>query len=192
MALQVMSQEIKAPKYEDEIVIGKIAKSFGVKGFLKVIPLTDFPERYNELKIISLYMEKSGKYTLSPDGSYGFEIEESELLPDFIKLKLSGINDKNAADSLRDNLVTIPLDERIERNEGEHYYFELIGCEVWEENNKLGIIKAIEDFGGGDLLKVEMEGSKKVVYIPYRDEFVERIDSESKKIYVKLIDGLIE
>lgn len=192
MALQVMSQEIKAPKYEDEIVIGKIAKSFGVKGFLKVIPLTDFPERYNELKIISLYQEKSGKYNLSPGGSYSFEIEELEILSDFIKLKLSGIDDKNAADSLRDNLITIPLDEKIQRNEGEHYYFELVGCEVWEKNNKLGIISSIEDFGGGDLFKVEMNDTKKEVYIPYRNEFIEKIDSETKKIYVKLIDGLIE
>ena len=106
--------------------------------------------------------------------------------------RLEEVNDKDSADKLRDYLVTIPIDERIERDTGEHYYYELIGCEVWDQDKLIGNVKVIEDFGGGDLFNVELVEGGRNVYIPYRDEFVERIDLESRKIFVKLIDGLIE
>lgn len=187
-----MDQESKAPEYENEIVIGKVSKSFGVKGYLKIIPLTDFPERFKELEDIHLYSEKSGKYNSSGSNEFRFKVEDTEVLNEFIKLKLEEVNDKDSADKLRDYLVTIPIDERIERDTGEHYYYELIGCEVWDQDKLIGNVKVIEDFGGGDLFNVELVEGGRNVYIPYRDEFVERIDLESRKIFVKLIDGLIE
>lgn len=187
-----MIQESKAPIYQDEIVIGKIAKSFGVKGYLKVISLTDFPERYKELHDVHLYSEKTGRFYTNPEGGYEIAIEDTEILTEFIKVKLKGVNDKDAADKLRDYLITLPIEDRILRDDGEHYYYEIIGYEIWDGDDKLGVLNAIEDFGGGDLLRVVLDEPQKEVYIPYRDEFIDRIDKDSRKIYVKLIDGLIE
>ena len=50
----------------------------------------------------------------------------------------------------------------------------------------------IENFGGDDLLKIKLEEKGTDVYIPYRDEFIKKIDKSKKRIDVKLIEGLIE
>ncbi len=179
------------PVFEDEIVIGKVNKSFGIKGFLKVEPLTDYIDRFLNLEKIHLYSEKKNSFFENNTGSYWFYIEDVEIPRDFVKLKLEGINDRNNSDLLRGFLITIPIGERIERDEGEYYYYELIDCEVYEGGKRIGIVKAIENYGSDDLLNIEKK-NKKEVFIPYRDEFIMKIDIEEKRIDVKLIEGLID
>ena len=180
------------PNYAEEIVIGKIARSFGVKGYFKVIPLTDFPERFKNLKSVHLYSEAKQSFFKNDDG-FGFEVEEAGISSDSIRLKLKGIDDKNQSDLLRGYLISIPIRERVERNANEFYYFELIDCEVFdEEGNHIGKVKQVEDFGGGDLLRISLEGTEKESYIPYRDEFILKVDKDKKRIDVRLIEGLIE
>ena len=180
------------PNYEEEIVIGKIAKSFGIKGFLKIIPLTDFPERFKSLKKVHLYSEVK-KVFFENSGEYDFDVEEAGISSDSIRLKLKGIDDRNQSDLFRGYLVSIPIDERIEREENEHYYYELIDCEVFDEKGSLiGKVREVENFGGDDLLKVKIEESKNEAYIPYRDEFIVNVDMDKKRINVKLIEGLID
>lgn len=183
---------MKAPNYDDEIVIGKIARSFGIKGSLKVIPLTDFPERFNKLKNVHLYSENKKEF-FENENDYLFEVEESGISKDSIKLKLKGIDSKNQSDLLRGYLISIPVSERVERKANEFYYYELIDNEVYDEAGKLlGKVKVIENFGGDDLLKIRLEGKDSDVYIPYRDEFIAKVDKNKKRIDVKLIEGLIE
>lgn len=180
------------PNYDDEIVIGKAARSFGVKGVLKIIPLTDFPERFKELKRVHLYSEIKKSF-FENNGEYDLEVEDAGVSKDSIRLKLKGIDDKNASDLLRNYLVTVPVSEKVERNENEFYYYELIDCEVYDENGKrLGLVKMVENFGGDDLLKVALEGTENEAYIPYRDEFIVKVDKDKKRIDVRLIEGLIE
>ncbi|MCB0721815.1 MAG: 16S rRNA processing protein RimM [Ignavibacteriae bacterium] len=182
---------MKPPNFEDEIVIGKIARSFGVKGYLKVIQLTDFPDRYKNLKSVHLYSE-TRKAFFDNSGIYEFDVDETQVTPDLIKLKLKGIDSKTQSDLLRNYLVTIPLDKRVKRNKGEFYYYELINCEVYDDGNLIGKVIMVENFGGDDLLKIKLEGKETDVYIPYRDEFIKKVDKSKKRIDVKLIEGLIE
>ena len=184
---------MKTPIYEEEIVIGKIATSFGVKGFLKVIPLTDFPERFKKLDKVHIYSELKKKFFENANGDYLFVVEEAGISSNSIRLKLQGIDNRNQSDLLRGFLISIPLSERVEREENEFYYFELIGCKVFDENDKLiGTVITVDNFGGDDLLKIRIEGKENEAYIPYRDEFIIRIDKEKKRIDTKLIEGLIE
>ena len=180
------------PNYEDEIVIGKVARSFGVKGFLKIIPLTDFPERFKDLKSVHLYSEAKKSFFENKD-EFEFEVEEAGISSDSIRLKLRGIDDKNQSDLLRNYLISIPMEERIERDENEFYYYELVDCEVIDEKGILiGKVKMVENFGGDDLLRVALEGTGTEAYIPYRDEFIVSVDKDKKRIEVRLIEGLIE
>ena len=179
------------PVFEEEIVIGKINKSFGIKGFLKVEPLTDYIDRFLSLDKIHLYSEKKRSFFENSTGSFWFNVEDAEITRDFVKLKLVGTDDRNNSDLLRGYLITIPIEERIMREEGEHYYYELIDCDVYNDNDLIGKVKAVENYGSDDLLKIETN-EKKEVFIPYRDEFILKIDTEGKRIDVKLIEGLID
>lgn len=181
----------EAPVFEDEIVIGKINKSFGIKGFIKVEPLTDYIERFLSLDKVHLYSEKTKSFFENSSGGYWFDIETAEINQDFVKIKIEGINDRNNSDLLRGYLISIPIEDRIERDAGEFYYYELIECDVYDGDKRLGKVKAIENYGSDDLLKIEKD-DKKEVFIPYRDEFITRIDIEGKRIDVKLIEGLID
>lgn len=179
------------PLFEEEIVIGKVNKSFGIKGFLKVEPLTDYIDRFLSLEKIHLYSEKKKSFFENSIGNTWFGIEDAEITQNFVKLKIEGIDDRNNSDLLRDYLITIPIKDRIKRDEGEHYYYELIDCDVYSNNDLIGKVKAIENYGSDDLLKIETD-TKEEVFIPYRDEFIIKIDTEGKRIDVKLIEGLID
>jgi ribosomal 30S subunit maturation factor RimM len=73
---------------------------------------------------------------------------------------------------------------------GQHYFHELIDFDIYSDNELIGKVAAFENYGGDDLIKIKtLNGEDK--HIPYRKEFVEKIDEKEKRVYVKMIDGLI-
>ena len=66
--------------------IGQIVNSYGIKGFLKVVPFTDNVKRFDDLKTI--YIEKNKKLS-------EIEIEEEKYHKNLVLLKLKGIDDIN-------------------------------------------------------------------------------------------------
>ena len=66
--------------------IGQIVNSYGIKGFLKVVPYTDDITRFDNLKTI--YIEKNNKLE-------EMQIEEVRYHNNLVLLKLKGIDDIN-------------------------------------------------------------------------------------------------
>ena len=82
--------------------------------------------------------------------------------------RFQGIADRTAAEGLRGSLVEIDRDALPPLGEGEYYHADLIGivCED-REGRALGSIVAVENFGAGDLLEVEVEGGRRSL-IPFK------------------------
>ena len=92
------------------IAIGQITKCIGIKGELKVRPLTDRMQRFEKLE----------KVWLGPDDKGGKEyaVEAIRLGRDHIVLKLGGVNTRSDADTLKTNYVLVP-DDQAERGTGD-------------------------------------------------------------------------
>jgi 16S rRNA processing protein RimM len=76
--------------------------------------------------------------------------------------RFEGIADRGAAEALRGSLVEVDRSALPPLEEGEYYHADLIGlpCEDGD-GGALGTVVAVENFGAGDLLEVELEGGKR-------------------------------
>ena len=82
--------------------------------------------------------------------------------------RFAEIGDRAAAEALRGQLLSIPRDALPPLAEGEYYHADLIGLAVVDADGApLGAVVAVENFGAGDLLEVELPDGKRAL-IPFR------------------------
>jgi 16S rRNA processing protein RimM len=79
------------------------------------------------------------------------------------------VNDRAAAEALRGSLVEIDRASLPRLEDGEYYHSDLIGCPAVDRDGRsVGTVVAVENFGAGDLLEIELEGGKRSL-IPFRE-----------------------
>lgn len=164
---------------DKNIEIGKIVNTHGLRGDVKVMPWCDDAGVFHELAYVLI------------DGKE-FDIEKSRIHKNMVILKLSGVDDINDAENLRNKILTVPREELGELPEGTYYICDLLGCMVETvEGRVLGKICDIIKTGSNDVYVVE-DDDKKQVLIPVIDEVVKQVDLENKHITVEPLKGLID
>jgi 16S rRNA processing protein RimM len=160
--------------------VGRIVAPFGLAGELRVMPLTDFPERFAEMKTV-LVGESHRRYRV-----LGARATRGQVL-----LKLRGVNDVNAAEALRGELLRVPLSEAMELGEGEYFWYQIIDAEVvTTAGQALGKVADIIKTGANDVYVVR--GSRGEVLIPAIEDVVREVDVDAGRIVVELIPGLVD
>jgi 16S rRNA processing protein RimM len=83
--------------------------------------------------------------------------------------RFAEITDRNSAEALRGELVTVPRSALPPLAEGEYYHADLIGlpCEG-PDGEPLGKVVAVEDFGAGDILEIEKPDGRRAM-VPFRE-----------------------
>jgi 16S rRNA processing protein RimM len=82
--------------------------------------------------------------------------------------RFEGVADRCAAEALRGSLVEVDRDQMPPLEEGEYYYADLIGLRATDrDGNDVGSVVAVENFGAGDLLEIEVSGGKRSL-IPFK------------------------
>ncbi len=165
------------------ITIGKAVKPCGVKGEMKIEPMTDFPERFKTLRRV---------YLVSPAGKeVACEVKTVRYAGSVPCLLFGGYDSPEKARALNGWLIKIPEEEAVPLPEGAYYWFELIGMEVFSESGeKLGKIVDIFKTGSNDVYV--MKQGKKETYSPATKEIVKQVDRKTRRMVVHLIDGLME
>ncbi|EIW18046.1 MULTISPECIES: ribosome maturation factor RimM [Pelosinus] len=159
---------------DNMIVIGKIIAPQGVRGEVRVMPLTDFPERFRELKSAEL------------DDGTNLPIESVRYHQQFVLLKFRDMNDRNAIEHLRGKLIQIEHKDLVPLPTGHYYIFDIVGLEVFtEENEYLGKVTDVLETGSNDVYIVEQK-DKKPLLIPALKTVVLKIDIPDGKMIVKL------
>ena len=165
------------------ITIGRVLKPWGVKGEVKVEPITDFPERFTMLKRLTL---------TSPAGeSVVSEVTSVRYAGGIPYLLFKGYDTPEQVKAFNGWFLQIPEEEAMPLPEGQYYWFELIGMEVFSEaGEKLGTIVDIFETGSNDVYV--MKHGKRETYIPATAEVVKIIDRKEKRMVIHLLDGLME
>ncbi|TFI59348.1 16S rRNA processing protein RimM [Sphingomonas parva] len=84
-------------------------------------------------------------------------------------LRFAEVADRNAAETLRGQLLTVPRSALPPLEEGEYYHADLIGLScVDAEGRPLGSVAAVENFGAGDIIEIEKPDGKRAM-VPFRD-----------------------
>ena len=165
------------------ITIGKAVKPFGLKGEMKIEPLTDFPERFKKLGRVYL-VSPAGKEIICKVRSVRYAGEVPFLLFD-------GYDSPEKAKALNGWFVTVPEEDAVPLPDGRYYRYELIGMEVLSEGGeKLGAIVDIFETGSNDVYV--MKHGKKEIYLPATREVIKRIYRKAKQMVIHLMDGLME
>ncbi len=165
------------------ITIGKVLKTHGVKGEVKIEPLTDHPERFRELKRVFL---------VSSDGKQKeCKILAVRYIGDAPLLLLSGHESPEKARELNGWLVQLPEEEAVPLPEGQYYWFELIGMEVESESGeKLGRITDIFPTGSNDVYV--MRSGRREIYLPATKEVIRLVDRKAKRMVIHVMEGLLD
>jgi len=162
----------------EKINIGKIVNAVGLKGEVKIYNYSNSKERYEDLS--SIYVENKRH-----------EIEKVRYNRDVVILKLSEIDDRNAAELVKGKDIFIDESDLAELSEGEYYVRDMIGITVVESDDTvLGTLKDVIQNKAQDLYEIETPDGRTIL-IPAVEEFILNIDIENKIMTVKLIEGLM-
>ena len=162
--------------------IGQIVNSYGIKGFLKVVPFTDDVHRYDDLATI--YIEKNKRLK-------EMEIEEVKYHKNLVLLKLKGIDDINDTLEFKNCYIKIDRKDAVELPEDTYFIVDLIDMDVTtDEGENLGKIVDVFPTGSNDVYVVKDELGKQVL-LPAIGDVIKSVDVKNKKMVVHLIEGLI-
>ena len=119
-------------------------------------------------------------------------IERVRLHQERILLKLGGYEDRNAAETLRDQTVYIAIEDAVPLEEEEYYHFQLVGMQVvTEAGEALGeIVEVLAPPGANDVFVVH--GPRGEILIPAIEDAVREIDFDAMRIVIIPMPGLLD
>jgi len=156
------------------IAVGKVVAPHGVRGELRIMPLTDFPDRFESLEFVNL------------DEHTQLDIERVSYHKHYVLLKFKNYNSRNEIECLCGKIIYITRDKLMPLPEGRYYHFDLIGLEVFTEDEKyLGKLTEILETGSNDVYITELgTPDTKPFLIPALKKIIKKIDLASKKMIV--------
>jgi len=158
----------------DRLAIGVIVAPHGVRGEVRMLVWTQFPEHLSELRAIYLGDEERPR-----------RLRHVGVAKGNATLAIQGITDREAADELRGTVVRIDREQAAPLEEGEFYQFELIGLDVeTEDGESIGKLVEIIETGANDVYVVRDEQGKETLF-PALTDVVPVVDLEAGKMIVR-------
>jgi 16S rRNA processing protein RimM len=157
-----------------KVRVARIGAAHGVRGELRLWSFTADPlavMQYGPLE--------------SEDGKRTFEIETARQAKDFLVARLVGIDDRTAAEKLRNIDLFVPRDRLPPIEEADTFYHaDLIGlAAMGEDGALLGTVTAVHNFGAGDLIEI-MPARGEAMLIHFNETTVPAVDIEAGRIVV--------
>ncbi len=181
MAKSVVKETKK--KAVEFFAVGRITSCFGIKGYLKVIPLTHSPERFNELEVVHIGLT---------DGATTVQIlEDVRFQSKGICIKFKGIDDRTISEQFIGHFLFVTKDELVAPPKGSWFIHDIIGCDVFQgDGTSLGKVKDVWKMASSDLWEIQY-GEKQVMF-PATKEFIESVDIKKHHIVINPPEGLFE
>ena len=157
----------------ERIVIGRVGAAHGIRGEVRIIPLTDFPARFAALREVMVGDELLHIESVKPQGkNFLMRFREYTVRED--------------AQKLTGRLLTVARAEAAPLDEGEYYVFDIVGLTVYdEENNELGTVENVLRTGSNDVYAVRSEDGREIL-IPALRKVVRTIDVPNGRMTVRL------
>lgn len=166
------------------IAVAEVASPHGLEGEVRVIPLTDFPERLQPPRRV-LLGEDGGEVT----------ILQSRLQGKARLLRLSGITDRSAAEELRGRRLFVRSEELPPLPEGQYYLFQIVGLTVFTAGGqRLGRVKDVLKTGSNDVYVVldERRPGARDLYVPAIRDAIADIDLGQGSLTLRDLPGLLD
>lgn len=181
MAADAPDGERAAPR---RVCVGAIAGAFGVRGEVRIKPFTAEPEAiagYGPLE--------------TEDGARRFTLRLTRPIKGGLAGRLSAVATREQAEALRGQRLYVARDALPEDalDEDEYYHADLVGLAVVDLSGKpLGTVRAVLDFGAGDLLEVVGPGLKQAALLPFTQEAAPHVDLARGEVTADPPEGVFE
>lgn len=148
---------------DKKIIIGKFGSTQGIRGEIKVFPLTDFPDRFDDIK--SVFVDDKE-----------IRISSTRHHKHFIVMKLDGVNSPEEAARFTNKLLKVKRSDVAPLAEGEYYAFDIVGLSVInQEGETLGNVTEIIKTGSNDVYVTKTKEGKQIL-IPALKKVVTEIN----------------
>lgn len=167
--------------------VGKIVNTHGLMGEIRVVSRTDFSEkRYQPGNVLYLFKDTEQK-------PLKLIIETHRVHKNFDLLKFKDYINVNHAESLRDGMLKIPESDLGSLEENEFYFYEIIGCSVFtDEEEEIGRITEVLTPGANDVWVIKPKKGGKDILIPYIEQIVKTVDIRNQKVVISPMEGLLD
>lgn len=170
-------------KITEWATIGKIVAPFGLRGQMKVSSLTDIPDRFAQLE--QVYLSPDYKpYTIKEVRPYKGD--------NMVLLKVAGITDATAAESLRNHDLCIPADQLAQLPSDSYYQHDILGLSVEKlDGRTVGTIVDIMPTAANDVYVIKSSDGKQFL-IPAVKAIIKQVDLIRRVMYIDPIGGLLD
>jgi 16S rRNA processing protein RimM len=175
-----MQQDEKCSEW---IAVGRIVRSIGIRGEVKIIPLTDDERRMEGVEVVFL-----GKDEVSVHSQ---RIESAHLTTRAWKVKFFGVDRIEAAEKLRGLFLFLPRKNEPRMKSGSFRIDDIIGCEMFTGvGRRVGQVSDVLVLPANDVWVVR-DGEKEYLFPAVR-ALISKVDVEAKRIEVHELEGLFE
>ena len=159
----------------NRICVARIGAAHGVRGEVKLWSFTEEPAavaNYGPLE--------------TQDGTRCFEIETLRAAKDHFVARIAGVNDRDAAEKLRNIELYIPRARLPKIEEADTFYHaDLVGLDaVTADGARVGTVHALHNFGAGDIIEIAPAGGGDPLMLPFNETTVPKIDVAARQIVV--------
>ncbi len=163
--------------------VGKIVNTHGVRGEVKMMPLTDDPSRFDDLEWV--FVDYKGTMTR-------YDIQSVKYFKGMVIIKFAGIDDPETAAALKGCYALVDRENAVRLPEGTYFICDIIGCSVYDENGRLlGQVRDVLQTGSNDVYVVRNDSGREVL-IPALRSVVRNVQPEQKRIDVIIPKGLLD
>jgi 16S rRNA processing protein RimM len=166
------------------VALGEIGRPHGLRGEVRVTPLTDHPERFETLGDCVLWDE-------SRDRRRPCRISGARVQGDALLVTVAGYDTPEAVGALTGWLLAVPESEAWPAPEGHFYPWQLVGCRVLTEDGRdVGSVLRIEGSAAQDLWVVG--DAQREHLVPAVEEIVREVDLRSRRVVIRPPEGLLD
>lgn len=159
----------------NRICVARIGAAHGVRGEVKLWSFTEDPAavaHYGPLE--------------TQDGSRCFEIEALRAAKDHFVARIAGVNDRDAAENLRNIELYIPRARLPKIEEADTFYHaDLVGLDaITPDGARVGTVHALHNFGAGDIIEIAPAEGGDPLMLPFNETTVPKIDVAARQVVV--------
>lgn len=159
---------------KEKIVVGKIFGAHGIRGDLKVYPLTDDKNRFKLLK--TCYIDNKE-----------YNITSVKFHKETVLLNLNGIDTRNDAEAMKNKHIEIDRSEAAELNENEFFIEDLKGLDAFDnDGNKVGKMTDVITSAAVDVYVFKDENTSKEFMLTAMKENILEINLDANKVVINL------
>ncbi len=166
----------------NELQVGVITQTHGIKGEVKVFPTTDDVNRFKKLKSVIL---DNGKQR------FAVELEGVKFFKQYAIIKFKGYDSINDIEKYKGAKLFVPRENAVKLKKDEYFIADLLGMQVVTETGEaFGTLEDVIQTGANDVYVVKREDGSEAL-LPAIKECILKIDMEQNVVTVHIMDGLL-